>query len=98
MPCDSVILNSVNLELADKDILASAIENMGGRMIGNRIMVPNGSFQLSGGKLTGDERTVGETADKIKQAYSRETVNRAARRYGWQQKQVGNKIVLTRRS
>lgn len=93
MPCDSIILNRVELKLADKDFLKKALERLGVQNLresGNTFTFQHdgNQYTLGGGKLTGrnvygGDRAVGKFADKIKQAYSRVTVETAANRYGW---------------
>ena len=39
------------------------------------------------GDLQGQDRNIGATADRIKQAYSGQVVKRAASRFGWAAKQ-----------
>jgi len=105
MPCDSVILNQVHLGLANKELLAAALKEMGATEIsqsGRGEM----AFNLAGrrygvdqsGELIGQDRNIGATADRIKQAYSSQVVKRAASRFGWTVKKTGaNKLVVNKR-
>lgn len=98
MPCDSVILNTVDLDLANEEILRAAVEALGGTFTSKREFYLKGErYGIEGGRLTGDETKVGQVADQIKQSYSREVVTRAAKRFGWRTQTASNgKITLKR--
>lgn len=107
MPCDSVITNSVNLALANGDILRAALEAMGAQDLsftatGARFILDGAAWYIDRGQLnsTRSAQAVADMANRIKRAYSTETVNRAAKRFGWTVKKTGanaNKMTLTRR-
>ena len=103
MPCDSIILNQVHLGLSDPAILAEALKDLGALQAQNDPL----SFSLDGqgyriNRQTGDlesyagQEQTGATADRIKQAYSKAVVKKAASRFGWSSKIAGNKIKLTK--
>lgn len=102
MPCDSIVLNQVELELANEELLMTALENMTESKVvkyGNVITFNYGgnSYRIDNKKLICPKGYEG-TADLIKQAYSKEVVTRAAKRFGWNMKQVKqNKFMLTRK-
>jgi hypothetical protein len=106
MPCDSIILNQVHLGLANKELLAAALRDMGAVDIGQSGQGEM-AFALDGrrysvnqnGDLQGQDRNIGATADRIKQAYSGQVVKRAASRFGWNVKTTQrNRMVVTKRS
>jgi len=90
MPCDSVRLNTVELDkIADHDMLEKALTARYGRVqrngttyvftaYGNRVTIRDGraESQLSTSSL---QQLVGE----VKQSYSSEAVKMAAKRFGW---------------
>jgi hypothetical protein len=103
MPCDTIILNRVDLNLADRGILRAAL----GKMPGVTNVVAFGEtisfdrhglgYSIRAGKLVGPGE-VGALADEIKQAYSREIVAQTAKKYGWQVKQKSpNKFEVIKR-
>lgn len=94
MPCDSIILNQVNLELANPEILMSALEQMTKSkvtMYGTTISFTyeGQSYRITNKKLICPQGYE-STADKIKQAYSRECVIRAAKKFKWNIKTTNN--------
>ena len=99
MPCDSIQIMQVDLNLANADVLKAAIQqHLGGVFVDKQnFMVDGQRFSIRDGQLVGDSRNVGQMADRIRRAYSQEVVDRASRRFGWQKKTVGNKVTLTRR-
>lgn len=91
MPCDSIILNRVNLSVANMQLLFDALETMGADQI--KIVGKNAQFILDGnlyriqnGQLVGSDRNLGAMADRIKRAYSKQCVTSAAKRFGWIEK------------
>lgn len=95
MPCDSIILNQVNLELANMDVLMSALEQMTKTKVvsyGTTIAFnyEGQSYRITNGKLICPQGYE-STADKIKQAYSKECITRAAKRFGWTVKSTKDK-------
>ena len=105
-PCDSIILNQVHLGLANKELLAAALREMGAVDIGQSGQGEM-TFRLDGqrysvnqnGDLQGQDRNIGATADRIKQAYSGQVVKRAASRFGWNVKTKSrNVLTVSKRS
>src|SRR5579872_3499371 len=102
MPCDSIVLNQVELELANEELLMDALEKMTNSKVakyGNVI-----SFTYEGNSYRIDNKKLicpkgyEKTADLIKQAYSKEVLTKAVKRFGWNMKQVKeNKFQLTRK-
>lgn len=90
MPCDSVVLNTVELDkVGDHDLLEKALQGEYGAVQRNgttfsfiadgyRVTIRNGraSSEMREGSL---QQVVG----KVKQSYSREAVKMAAKRFGW---------------
>lgn len=90
MPCNSVVLNTVELDkIADHDLLEKALKAQYGQVYrtgttmsfmvaGRRVTIRNGEAEsdMSTGAL---QKLVGD----VKQAYSREAVKMAAKRFGW---------------
>jgi hypothetical protein len=106
-PCDSIIVNKTELKLANQELLAKALAAMGATVLSSNgaamnIRYQNQIYQLSNGQLVGrnvPQRQVGETADAIKRAYSKQAVKTAASRLGWNVQETDEtELVLTRRS
>lgn len=91
MPCDQVITNTVLLEkVADLDMLARAIQAEFGNVIrrNNDRFLFNADGQavtLDAGRATSrlSPEALGAVVGRIKQAYSREVVQMAAKRFGF---------------
>ena len=95
MPCNTVILNSVDLENANMnhDLLMKALVALYGESVTRRaweqttlIFTVNGrEVTLRNGQLTSSlsATQLQEVTGKIKQAYSKEVVKYAAKRFGW---------------
>jgi len=110
MPCDSIRLYQVELKLADREILKEALARAGLAVVGESaygLTVKDSktgmTYTLANGRLQGQrgasQRDVGAVADRIKQAYTRETIHVAAQRFGWDEQEVeSDDVVLTRRS
>lgn len=91
MPCNQVVTNTVELEkIGNLDLLNLAIESEFGTQHGHaashfRFAVDGYTVDIRGGRVTSAmprdrlERVVG----RVKQAYSREAVKFAAKRFGW---------------
>jgi hypothetical protein len=99
MPCDSIILNSVDLGKMDAAILADAVKAMGAQRYDAKRFYHNGSiYTIADGKLTGNERTVGQTADLLKRNYGKAAVYASAKAKGWLVREIEPfKLQVTRR-
>lgn len=103
MPCFSIRRNVINLEKVDRDLLAKALEALGYTVTKH----PNGVLSFSNrygsgyfaaGKLTFDQ-DINLTENAVKQAYSTQVVQAAAKKFGWQVKNpAANQFVAVRRS
>src|ERR1039458_423510 len=103
MPCDTIILNRVDLNLADCGILLAALGRMSGvtsvREFAGQVTFDRGyqTYVIREGKLVGPGE-VGPLADEIKRAYSKEVVDRTAKKFGWQVRQKApNKFEVIKR-
>lgn len=96
MPCDSIVLNSVLLEaVKDHDLLLKGLQAEFGYVDHNlgaktqtpwfRFYVDGTQVTLSGGRASAglDESALQQVVGRVKQAYSREVVASAAKRFGW---------------
>lgn len=103
MPCYSIQLNKVDLNLADREILSDALEALGAvniKVVGKDVYFTLGgrSYQIANGKLVGYDDKIGKVADAIKQSYSRTAIQRASNKFGFQLKTVGeNKFVAVKK-
>ena len=104
MPCDSIVLNSVELKTANEQLLGVALKAIGATNVTNirtgsvRFRVDYRDYEIVDGKLVGDERTVGEMSDRIKREYSNAAVGMAAKRFGWITKKTATgKVEISRR-
>jgi hypothetical protein len=104
MPCDEIILNTVEIKAANVEMLADAIaalpeadrqvlvksaNSMSMLRIAERI-VNSGAIPVPAGQEF--------LADKIKQEYSRQAIQAAARKFNWRlQEKPGNKMTATKR-
>ena len=103
MPCDQIILNKVEIKAANLTLLTAAIESLVAkvelRLVLLRVfserelaeqIIKQGFIRLPAGQEY--------LADKIKQEYSRQVVQAAARKFGWRvQQKAQQKLVVTRR-
>ncbi len=101
MPCYEVNLISVDLKVADHDMLLDAIKALGlkYRVIGDSIEVdtPAGQLTISNGTAQFSNSSVQQWVNKIKQAYSFKTVEKVSKKYKFTLTTKGeNKIVLRR--
>jgi hypothetical protein len=92
MPCDQVILNQIELGKMNDALLRKALEALGARGLsvgsGAAWFILDGvRCQIVGGKLQVPEGSE-HLADKLKVAYSRETVKYTAKRNGWTLKET----------
>lgn len=93
-PCDSIILNQVNLELANTEILMLALEQLTKNkvtMYGTTISFTyeGQSYRIVNKKLICPQGYE-STADRIKQIYSKECIIRAAKKFNWNIKTTNN--------
>jgi hypothetical protein len=92
MPCDSIQLNQVEIGKLNRPLLLAALKSLGAHSV--REQGAALSFYLGGERCTINEgrltvRAGSESlADRIKVGYSRQAVALAARRSGWQVKEV----------
>ena len=98
MPCNSVITNSVDLEkIGDHDLFEKALLAMFGqgrvRRVGNNFTfnVDGVPVSIVAGRASSSlpESRLTELVGQVKQAYSREVVKFAAKRFGWAVQQDG---------
>ena len=100
MPCDSIILNQVDLPKMHPTLAGAALKNMGatdistnneGQIIG--FTFEGSRYSLRRGILTGESgqslRTVGQVADRLKVGYSGQVVRMQAAQNGWTVQQTG---------
>jgi len=106
MPCDQIILNRVDLALADRATLLEALKVFSSPVTvvenGERIgfLHKGRRYEIANGQLTSQYRDVGEVADLVKQAYSTQVLKKAASKFGWAMKKTtaDNKYSLSRRA
>ena len=104
MPCNQIILNNVEIQVADFDLLTKALETLieqgqaprywdGGYRAREQAeqIIKRGFIRLPAGKE--------QLADLIKQEYSRQAVQATARKMNWRITQKSpQKLVATRRA
>ena len=106
MPCDSIILNQVDLNLVNRELLIDALKGMKGvrnvQVYSDEIYfnAHGVDYSIANGKLTCPEGKEG-MADTVKQAYSREAVKLAAEQYAFllevdEEDSTGNSMVMTK--
>lgn len=88
MPCDQVLLNSVDLGKMNGELLKRALEALGAYGSAHRFTLQGVSCRISDGKLIVPEGSE-HLADTLKRVYSAEVVKYTARRNGWAIKQTG---------
>jgi hypothetical protein len=100
MPCDRIILQSVDLsKCGDKKLLWDAVMSLSsqGSQESGQFMHYSRWFTLKDGVLSGDANYVGKLADKIKQSYSKQVILKAAKLQGWKVKDLGgNKLQVVK--
>lgn len=103
MPCDSIQTNQIDFKIVNRETLVSVLKAMGFEHIAKNgealdFYAGGQRYQISRGQLVG-YGNVGILADKIKQAYSRQTVMQAAKRFGWsvEENKVTGKLNITKR-
>jgi len=100
MPCWEVRTVSVEFKADNRALLNAAIEELGWR----HQVASNGEVIINGGDITLDlvrERaTVRDSQqaalNQLKQAYSRQAVKSAAKRFNWACKMQGNNATVTK--
>lgn len=107
MPCDSIIVNRVDMPKMNPDLLARALKGMAVtnvRTIGQDVYFTHEGedYVLRRGQLEGrdgqDSERVAEVANKLKVGYSHQVVKATAAKQGWQLKQTGpNSYVSVKR-
>ena len=103
MPCDQIILNKIEISATNLDLLTLALETL----IEQRILPRYGIGAARVSELAARIIRQGfvslpagqeHLADRIKQEYSRQAVQAAARKFGWRlQEKTPQKLVVTRR-
>ena len=96
MPCYEVRTVTVEFNNHNKSLLVGALKSIGATYTvdGNKFSVGYGSAVIDLDKQT----AVGsmDLINKVKQAYSREAVKAAAKKFGWVQKTQGSQINVTK--
>lgn len=93
MPCDSIQLNSLEISKMDPKLLARALTALGAQSVrvtagGAATFTLDGvACRLGGGRFI-VEAGAEHLADKVKQAYGRQSVIYAAKKNGWQIKET----------
>lgn len=97
MPCDSVIVNRVEMPAMHPELTGRALKEMGasgvwtsGETIG--FSYQGDDYTLRGGVLSSSDvgqKRIGEVADLLKRQYSVQVVKQTARANGWQLQQTG---------
>lgn len=93
MPCYTVKTISVDLSVANRVILAKAINTLGWAIaeVANAtlaVTTPQGSFTIANGKAVVASNLV-PLVNQLRMEYSRAGVNHLARKHGWQKQAVG---------
>ena len=105
MPCDEIILNNIEIKAANLDLLTKALEYLidqgkaprywdGGYRAREQAeqIIKRGFVRLPAGQE--------QLADLIKQEYSRQAIQAAARKFNWRLQEkpgAGNKMTATKR-
>lgn len=102
MPCDSVQLCKLELKASDRALLKKAIAVLGWGILAEdkdqlrlyadgcvSVTIRDGKFEVRAGYE--------HLADKLKVAYSTETVKAASRKYGWALKQTSATTFVAQR-
>jgi len=92
MPCDTIQLNQVEIGAMNAGLLGLALKAIGATSIvvtsaGARATIDGVDVQIRGGKLQVREGYE-HLADRVKVAYSRQTIFHAARSNGWKVKET----------
>lgn len=103
MPCYEVNTISLELKTANKDLLHAAIKSLGFTIteIKNGIIVhtPQGDITIANGTATSTMRNAEDWINKVKQAYSMQTIEYVAKKYKFTvTEKPGNKITMRRYS
>jgi hypothetical protein len=103
MPCYERRITTVVLETAHLDLLEKALQTLGQTTRHGASMTlytRNGvKAEIKGGKVSIDEQDI-KVVDQIKQAYAKEVVRAAAKKFGWHVKEDNhnkNKMTVGRR-
>lgn len=94
MPCDTIQLNRVDLDVSKlaPALLAAAIASIGGVKwnVQTATFYRNGQgYRVVRGQLESTAGDVGAVADLIRQSYSAQVVKYAAAKNGWKLQQTG---------
>ena len=103
MPCDQIVLCKIEITATNADLLTAALETLIARKeLRLWDLNAESAAQLAGRiQASGFIRVVSgkeSLADRIKQEYSRQAVQAAARKFGWRvQEKTPQKLTVTRR-
>lgn len=105
MPCDQLRTTTLNMQAADLDLLAKALEAEGHRVTGRgqthiSFVTQDGySASFQGGRISVDERAaLAKDPNPVKRAYSREVIKKATSGAGWRTRFTSeNEIVAYKR-
>jgi len=102
MPCDSIVLNNIEISVANEELLTKALAEVYRVSEDNvaalaRKIISQGFIRLPAGKLLISQEGI---ADRIKQEYSRQAILQAARKNNWrlQENPRNKKMLATRRA
>ena len=96
MPCDQIRTNTIDVPQMNPGLLDKALRALGATSIvvtrlGTSATIDGVNFRITGGRMiveAGSEHL----ADRVKVAYSRQTVFHAAKLQGWQVREVKQNV------
>lgn len=87
MPCDAVRNITLDLKVANRDVLKRGLKAAGWDIYeyGDTLIINKGRMraEISGGRIKAEESYAKLVAGEVKQAYATEAVRTAAKQYGW---------------
>lgn len=104
VPCDSIITTSVDIGKVDLPLLDKAAKALGWAVlgVGNYVNAEGRTVTVRDGKLivrsVAGQSDVSASRNTLMQAYSRQVVGAAARKFGWSVKQTGQNTATLGRS
>ena len=101
MPCDQIVLCNIEIAATNADLLTLALETLieqGKWARSNRESVRQEAERIIRRGFVSLPAGQEHLADRIKQEYSRQAVQAAARKFGWRiQQKTPQKLTVTRR-
>lgn len=87
---------TVDLSVANKEVLGKALTALGYTMQGNIVSTPLGYFSIEGNAAKAESQVI-PAVNALRVEYSKQAITYASQKFGWRKQQVAaNKFVLAK--